>query len=131
MYDINKFLQENENHASEIMIEYLLESDDFGKWGDPDFLKALDEIRDLHIKKAKDYGTTEDSLSNIRASQEFGLNPALGVAIRLCDKVKRLQAWGKRGELANESVEDAFMDIAAYGIIGLTMVRQYGSNPRI
>jgi hypothetical protein len=38
--------------------------------------------------------------------------------------MKRLQKFAQTKELANESVEDSFMDLAVYAIIGLILYRE-------
>ena len=88
------------------------------------FTDILAEMQALHDLKAKDYGTDEDPLANIRGVQACGITPLLGVIIRLNDKMKRLQAFAKKGSLANESVEDTFRDMAVYSIIALQLMRE-------
>ncbi len=46
------------------------------------------------------------------------------MCLRLNDKVRRLQAFYRKGSLANESVEDAYMDLAVYALIGLVLYRE-------
>ena len=82
-----------------------------------DFLTITDELVELHDKKALDYGSDEDPLHNVRASEAWDVPAWVGAMIRLNDKVKRLQKLAKRGELANESAIDSFNDIAVYAII--------------
>lgn len=85
--------------------------------GDPRFLAILDEMRQLHVRKAADYGADEDPLANLRASVDFGIPAWLGTLIRANDKIRRLMTFAKKGELANESVIDSFNDAAAYFIL--------------
>jgi stalled ribosome alternative rescue factor ArfA len=44
--------------------------------------------------------------------------------VRANDKIKRLQKYAHTGELANESVEDSFKDLAVYSLIALDLFRQ-------
>lgn len=86
--------------------------------GDPRFLAMIDEMEALHARKQRDYGTSEDPLANLRASEEWGHTPAwVGAMMRACDKVKRLKSFYLKGSLANEGVIDAFMDLAVYAIL--------------
>lgn len=85
--------------------------------GDPRFLKALDDMRELHVKKAADYGDDDDLLANLRASEPFGIPAWVGAMVRLNDKVKRLQSFVRKGKLANESAIDSMNDIACYAIL--------------
>ena len=88
------------------------------------FHAVLKVLGDLHDKKQTDYGTDEDPFHNVRASQEWGIAPWIGCMIRATDKVRRLQTFAKKGTLGNEGVEDAFLDLAVYAVIGLVLYRQ-------
>lgn len=92
--------------------------------GDPRFHALLAQMGQMHAKKAADYGTDQDLFANIRASLEFGVAPWLGALIRLNDKVTRLKTFAKKRALANESVEDSLMDLAAYSLIALILFRE-------
>ncbi len=94
--------------------------------GDPRFHEILDEMRALHEKKGTDYGDAAkgDFLANVRVAEQWGVPPWLGVMIRATDKVTRLQSYAKTGHLANEGAEDSLMDLAAYSIIALILLRE-------
>lgn len=93
--------------------------------GHPEFLKLLDQMRELHQRKAADYGTRgEDPLANLRASEGFGIPAWVGAVIRCNDKMRRVMAFVKHGELKNESVEDSLLDGAAYFLLGLVLFRE-------
>lgn len=89
--------------------------------GHPGFLKLLDEIRSLHLKKAADYGRGADPFANVRASAEFGIPAWVGVMVRANDKVQRIKSFITNGKLVNESVRDSLMDLAAYALIALAL----------
>ncbi len=87
-----------------------------------DILKTLGS---LHDKKQLDYGTDEDPFNNIRASaKEWGIPAWVGAMLRATDKVRRLQKFADKGELANESVIDAFDDLAVYAVIARVMYEE-------
>lgn len=69
----------------------------------------------LELMKAKnqDYGADEDPFRNFR---EFG---ALGILVRMSDKLARLRTFTERKEFAvkNEAVEDSVKDIINYAIL--------------
>jgi hypothetical protein len=88
------------------------------------FTEILGELADLHAKKAKDYGSDEDPLANIRASAEFGVRPVVGALVRLNDKVHRLKRFAARGNLANESAQDSIKDIAVYAVIAQQLLEE-------
>lgn len=81
------------------------------------FHAILAELGTLHDTKQRDYGRPGDPFSNVRASSEWGVDPWVGVMIRLNDKVRRLQRAAAGGTLANEGVVDSLNDIAVYAVI--------------
>lgn len=85
------------------------------------FYDVLTAMRALHDRKGTDYGAEEDSFANVRAAGEWGVSPWVGVFIRICDKVHRLQRFAQRGDLANESAADSMLDIAVYAPIALIL----------
>lgn len=89
--------------------------------GHPGFYKVLDEIREMHERKSKDYGYGVDPFANVRASEGFGVPPWLGAIIRLNDKITRIKSFVANGELANESLRDSLIDIPTYGAIALAL----------
>jgi len=93
--------------------------------GDPRFHALLEEIGKLHDKKQLDYGREHDPFANVRASDDFGVPGWIGALIRANDKMRRLQKAARGGALANESVEDSFMDLAVYALIGLILYREW------
>lgn len=89
-----------------------------------EFSDILNELQALHDKKQADYGTGADPFANIRASEQFGIPAWLGAIVRANDKVSRLQAFARKGKLANESVEDSLRDLAVYSVIALLLYRE-------
>ena len=92
--------------------------------GHPEFHRILAEIGAMHAKKATDYGRGADPLANIRGTAEWGIPAWLGVFVRMGDKMHRLKSFAVKRELANESVEDSLLDLAAYAIIALVLYRE-------
>lgn len=84
------------------------------------FMDVIMSMYRVHLKKNADY-----SSANIKGTGE------LGVVVRLWDKVARLMnltgfkldvaisSYDKPKQPKNESVDDAYMDLAVYGIIGM------------
>jgi len=87
------------------------------------YISILNELQDLHIKKAQDYGAKHDALANLKASEAFGIPAWVGALIRANDKMVRLQAAARGQNLVNESVEDSMMDLASYAILSLVLYR--------
>ena len=90
------------------------------------FHQILTELGELHDRKQQDYGSGTDPFANVRASRDWGIPPHVGALVRLNDKVKRLQAFARKGSLANESAEDSMRDIAVYAVIALVLYEQEG-----
>ena len=89
------------------------------------YFEVLEELRELHTRKSQDYGAPTDPLANIRAGAEFvGIEPWRATLIRVADKIQRLKTFCRDGRLSCESVEDGFLDLASYAIIGLVMYRE-------
>lgn len=82
----------------------------------------LKEAGQLHDRKQKDYGVADDPFRNIRNSVDFGVDPWIGCMIRANDKMKRVQAFAQKGELANESLRDSLMDLAVYSLIAVVLL---------
>jgi len=97
--------------------------------GDPRFHALLKQMGELHDKKQRDYGRDADAFANVRASQDFGVEAWIGCMIRAQDKLKRLQTYAQKGTLACEGVEDSFMDLAVYSLIGLILFRESIATP--
>ncbi len=82
---------------------------------------VVKEVKELLLRKRDDYGTENIS--------RFG---ELGVVIRLSDKLDRLvnlvvkpKLSGKGGNAVNnEPIDDTWLDIIGYGILGLLQHRQ-------
>src|SRR5271169_3395293 len=92
--------------------------------GDPRFHEVLKQIATLHDVKQADYGKEHDPFSNVRSSEDFGIPGWIGCAVRMNDKMRRLQAFAKKGTLVNEPLEDSFLDLAVYAVIGLILYRE-------
>jgi len=89
-----------------------------------DFEGIINEILALHQRKSADYGRSHDPFANVRASEDFGIPGWVGCAIRMNDKMRRLQAAAQGSTMQNESIEDSFYDLAVYSVIGLLLYRQ-------
>lgn len=88
------------------------------------FHRLLVEAASLHDMKQADYGRLDDPFANVRASEEWGMPAWVGAMVRAQDKVRRLQKFAAVGELANESVLDAFMDLAVYALIARVLYEE-------
>jgi hypothetical protein len=98
------------------------------------FKDTLDAMLMLHDRKQRDYGTTESPFANIEASEQFGIPSWIGCGIRSNDKIRRIQTatiqWLEDGEvaMANESLEDAWLDLAVYAVIGYLKTQEWNQE---
>lgn len=88
------------------------------------YWRIIHEIKSIHRKKSADYGMPRDPFHNLRASENFGIPPWVGAALRMQDKMARIQAFVLNKNLQNESVEDSFLDLANYAILALALYRE-------
>jgi hypothetical protein len=95
---------------------------------DEDFYSLLRTVADTFVRKNHDY--TSNGLfgpgSNLLRCEEFDVPAWKGVLIRLGDKWSRLTTFAKKGLLAvkDESVEDTFLDMAIYSLLGVLAYRR-------
>jgi len=82
----------------------------------------LEEIRALHASKNHDYATAEDHLANVRRCQALGVDPLLGVLVRLTDKQSRIEQLVRGKTPKHESLRDTLIDQAVYSLIGVLLL---------
>ena len=93
-----------------------------GRPGSLPFLELLEEVRQLHLSKSQDYGSSSDPLANIRQGAEFvGIEPWRGCMVRIADKVQRLRTYCKTGRLVHEGVRDTLLDLSAYSLLAIVL----------
>ena len=90
-----------------------------------EFKQIQKEMYEMFAAKHMDYGLNNISLGGdlkIESDKKFSLT---GLAIRLTDKISRLKNLLVNGKnyVKGEGMEDTFIDIANYGIIGLLVGR--------
>ena len=68
------------------------------------------EMVQLLCRKQHDYG--HNNITN------FGI---IGVAIRICDKIARIDNLSKRNQPINESLVDSYIDIVGYAMISIML----------
>lgn len=95
--------------------------------GDPNYLKLLDEMRELHLKKNAGYsGDSVDRWANFRMAENFGVTAFLGCLVRMSDKFIRVQNLVKnpKNEMVGEAIEDTLLDLASYALIAICLRRE-------
>lgn len=109
----------------------LTETDPMTKQEYSEFVSSvLEEIKELVHQKNHDYSDGDDPFKNFRMSETVGVDPLVGLWIRMEDKFQRIRAFLNRGDLAvpNESVADAFLDTIGYSLLALGMIEEQARN---
>ena len=91
-----------------------------------EFKDIQKEMYEMFAAKHMDYGLNNIALGGDILNNEKDKNFSLtGLAIRLTDKISRLKNLliNGRAFVKGEGMEDTFLDIANYGIIGLLVGR--------
>lgn len=85
---------------------------------DQAFEAVNSELLAMFLKKHQDYGK-----GNILANKE------IGIAMRISEKVERLKHLLLTGKSpSNENIEETWVDIAVYAIIGVLYRREWFQN---
>ena len=90
-----------------------------------EFKRISEEMYELFAAKHMDYGLNNISLGGDLTNANDKNFSLTGLAIRLTDKISRLRNLLINGKnyVKGEGMEDTFMDISNYGIIGLLVGR--------
>lgn len=88
--------------------------------------KETADIISIMKNKNKDYTAGGGPFSNFEQARDFGIEPLVGLSLRLGDKFKRVQSYFKNESLAvkSEGIEDAYRDIIGYSLIALAMLHE-------
>ncbi len=76
--------------------------------------------RELLKSKNHDYrGGSGDPYANFRGSTAFGIDPIVGLMLRMQDKLMRIKTFAEKGTLQvkSEGVEDAIIDLINYSVL--------------
>jgi hypothetical protein len=90
-----------------------------------EFKQIQKEMYEMFARKHLDYGLNNIALGGDLTNAEDKKFSLTGLAIRLTDKISRLKNLLINGKnyVKGEGMEDTFIDIANYGIIGLLVGR--------
>ncbi len=93
---------------------------------DKKFNALLAEMSAIRKAKNSDYGSDEDSLSNLRECESMGIPAWVGTIIRIGDKWSRLKQLTKKGKAAvkNESIIDTLLDTANYCLLTIILLEE-------
>jgi hypothetical protein len=90
-----------------------------------EFKQIQEEMYEMFARKHMDYGLNNIALGGDLTNENDKKFSLTGLAIRLTDKVSRLRNLLTNGKnyVKGEGMEDTFLDIANYGIIGMLVGR--------
>ena len=90
-----------------------------------EFKHIQDEMYEMFARKHMDYGLNNIALGGDLTDESDKKFSLTGLCIRLTDKISRLKNLLSNGKnyVKGEGMEDTFIDIANYGIIGLLVGR--------
>ena len=90
-----------------------------------EYKRISEEMYEMFARKHMDYGLNNIALGGDLTNDEDKKFSLTGLAIRLTDKISRLKNLLINGKnyVKGEGMEDTFIDIAYYGIIGLLVGR--------
>ena len=90
-----------------------------------EFKNIQEEMYEMFARKHMDYGLNNISLGGDLKNPNDKKFSLTGLAIRLTDKISRLRNLLTNGKnyVKGESMEDTFVDVANYGIIGMLVGR--------
>ena len=90
-----------------------------------EYKRISEEMYEMFARKHMDYGLNNIALGGDLTNDEDKKFSLTGLAIRLTDKISRLKNLLINGKnyVKGEGMEDTFIDIANYGIIGLIVGR--------
>jgi hypothetical protein len=92
--------------------------------------QIFNDIRSLTKKKNDDYtggASTSNPFANFDEAEDFGVDPLLGLSLRMGDKMQRLKSYCNEGlslETEGDTLADIFKDLIGYSSIALGMLER-------
>jgi hypothetical protein len=123
---------------NDTLLEHLRKNAIEQRYGHPMFHTLIEEIRELHEKKNKQYATSDDPLGNFRRTGKIiakmlkpGLDPTLASCLAFMSKQVDgvYEIFGEAKTDTVDSLEDKLLDIAVYSIIAMILVRESRMTP--
>jgi hypothetical protein len=85
----------------------------------------LKEAQDLCDRKAADYASPEDVLSNFRRlAADLGVRPEQVWVIYFRKQVDALVSWAAKGRLESEPLRSRFQDVINYCVLGAALAAE-------
>lgn len=88
--------------------------------------KICDEMKTLVRAKNADYTGGESPFANFKEAEMYGVDPIVGLSVRMGDKMKRLQSFCKQGklEVKGEGLSEIAKDFIGYSWLLLGMIEE-------
>ena len=81
------------------------------------FDQLLAQMKQVHDKKGQDYEAHNIPYENIKASEQWSVEPWTYAMLRVSEKIRRLHSVAKGKQLQNEDIYDTLIDIANLALI--------------
>ena len=101
------------------------------QWWDEFRRAEVDRILKLTGNKNSDYtggNECDNPFANFDGSEEFGIQPLVGLSVRMADKFQRLKAFCRDGKLSvndhGDTARDIFRDLIGYSLIAIGMLER-------
>jgi len=101
-------------------------------WWDEFRREEVEAILKLTSNKNSDYtggNQCDNPFANFDGSEDFGVEPLVGLSIRMADKFQRLKAFCRDGKLSvndrGDTTRDIFRDLIGYSLIAIGMLERY------
>jgi len=93
--------------------------------GHPRFYELLEAMADTYSAKSNDY-SGDVPMKDIKEVSEIGIEPWVGVVVRLVHKFGRLKTLtkGRKAMCKDETIIDTLMDIACYSLITIILLEE-------
>ena len=89
--------------------------------GSLEWMDIVEELRQLHLEKTSQYGSTQSAFANVEASEKCGVEPWRRAICDLSDCTVRLQSLCNGQDV---DYENACLDAANWALIALVMLRR-------
>lgn len=107
-------------------------------YGHPQFKQIVEELKDLHSEKNRQYATPDKPLANFYRTGRIiakMVKPGIPVELASClsfmskqiDGVYEIVGEGKENTI--ESLDDKLRDIAVYSVLAMILVREQKTKP--
>ena len=86
--------------------------------------RILHTCKEVMADRSNDYATDVDAFRNLNASKFLGVDPCVGILIRIQDKISRLSQVAQGKTLQSERAMDSVVDIINYAILLGAMIEE-------